>query len=478
MPVLVASAALAGLIWLLVYVRQGALMWGVLLFLLLNSAFGVYFWLYDGPLPLTLDRIALVGVIAAFILKRWLGQTEPKPLGAADYLLLALLAVLTFSTFTHDWRRSSEDDIVPMWRLFTGYLSPALIYYIGRQMRFEERDARCFLGAMALYGIYLSVTAFFEITQQWAFVFPTTIAEPSLGLHFGRARGPMLHSVPFGFYLGSAMVAGWLWFSRQGRWGLISLSLVMPLYLAGLYFSYTRSVWIGAAASLALILAATLQGSWRPVVLGAAMIAGLLGGTLYWDKFMGFEREYSASGTRESATLRSSFAYVSWQMFLDHPLLGCGFGQFYVEKLPYLSDRSTELELEAIRPLIHHNMPLALLTETGLIGFSLFVLLLVSWGVAAWRVWFSDALPDWMRVQGLYCGGVMAVYVPQALFHEVSYMNMVHMLLFFTAGLTIGCYQHLPADERGKLHVPSLADVRAYLMGHLPAARGDEVCAP
>jgi hypothetical protein len=263
--------------------------------------------------------------------------------------------------------------------------------------------------------------------------------------------------VAFGFYLGATLIAGWLWFQRLGRVGVLALVGVMPLYLAGIYFSYTRSVWIGAAAGLGIVLAATLRGSWRPVVLGTAMLCGLAGSVLFWDKFIGFEREYSAAGTRESATLRSSFAYVSWHMFLDHPLLGCGFGQFYVEKLPYLSDRSTDLELEAIRPLIHHNMPLALLTETGIVGFGLFASVLTAWSIAAWRVWKTHALPDWLRLQGLFCAGLIGVYLPQALFHEVSYMNMVHMLLFFVTGVTTGCYQLLPATERGSVRWSQLS---------------------
>jgi hypothetical protein len=34
---------------------------------------------------------------------------------------------------------------------------------------------------------------------------------------------------------------------------------------------------------------------------------------------------------------QKSFAYVSWQMFQDNPIVGVGFGRFYDKKLPYLS---------------------------------------------------------------------------------------------------------------------------------------------
>jgi len=50
-------------------------------------------------------------------------------------------------------------------------------------------------------------------------------------------------------------------------------------------------------------------------------------------------------------------------------------GRFYDRKMPYLSDRSQEFELESLRPLHHHNTLLSILTETGMIGFAAFALL-------------------------------------------------------------------------------------------------------
>ncbi len=66
-------------------------------------------------------------------------------------------------------------------------------------------------------------------------------------------------------------------------------------------------------------------------------------------------------------------------MFLDSPILGFGFGQFPEAKWPYIDDRSTDLNLEIIRPLSHHNTYLSLLVELGLVGLTLYMLLLASW---------------------------------------------------------------------------------------------------
>jgi O-antigen ligase len=123
-------------------------------------------------------------------------------------------------------------------------------------------------------------------------------------------------------------------------------------------------------------------------------------------------------------------------MFLDRPLLGCGFAQYPAQCIYYLNDRTTELPLEKARIYIQHNVFLALLTETGIVGMGLFALLVWNWTRDAWRLWQSRQSPFWARQQGLMFLGMMATYLVNAMFHDVSRMPAVNMLLFFMAGLT------------------------------------------
>ena len=348
-------------------------------------------------------------------------------------------------------------------RLVGGYVVPLAVYWIARQIPLDRGRISLVHGVLAGLGVYLGVTGVLEITGQWWAVFPSHIADPAVGLHFGRARGPMVHSVSFGLYLGLGLLAAWLWQWRFGRLGRLLLLLPAPIMLAGIYGSYTRSVWMGTALGLMLVLALTLQGRWRALVLGGLISAvGLLAVTRM-DSLVSLDRELPASYAGKSVELRGELAYVSWNMFLDHPLLGVGFDQFFKAKLPYLADRSTSLVLEAARDQVHHNVFLSLLTETGLVGLGLFLAMLTLWGRTAWRLASDGGLPNWVRAQGALTVGALGLYVCQALFHELSYLSMDNALLFFLAGITTGLHSQLA--EKGVLTVRGS---RSGLLGLLP----------
>ncbi len=438
MELLIAIAAAVAGVWALWYALRGSLVAGCLVFLLVATCFGSPFLHFEtGLLPGTLDRLLILGLIAAYCLQRALGRTDPKPLELSDKALLALLAWLTFSTFTHNWRNLAPGIVPPVWRLITGYFFPAALYWIARQSRLFDRRVKLVHASLGLFGVYLAVTGLAEVSRQWWLVFPRYIADPLVGLHYGRARGPMVQAVSYGFALGVTALAGLVWRSYSLRWHKLAWLAIVPIELAALYYTYTRSIWIGTTVLTVIVLAATLRGAWRPMLVATLITAALFMTISQLDSVTSLKREGNATEARESATMRACFAYVSWQMFLDRPLFGFGFGQFYQEKLAYLSDRTTPLELELIRDYIHHNTYLDLLTETGLVGLSLFLIVLSGWIRTAWRL-SREENPLWVRAHGVLMLGALGTYAVQMMFHEVSYTVLDNGLLFFLAGIAAG----------------------------------------
>jgi len=451
-------------VWGAVYLLRGSLIAACLAYLITVVVFGHSFWhMQVGPLPLTLDRLVLAGLVGLYVVRWRLGQTEPKRLAAADWVLGGFAVVLLLSTLRNDWEQGLPGGPATVMRLLIGYLMPMTVYWIARQSPLGRREVGWIYGTLVVLGVYLGVTGLLEIGGQWWAVFPQHIADPAVGIHFGRARGPMVHSVSYGLMLGVCLLAVWFWQARFDRWGKLALTTVVPVFLAGLYFSYTRSVWLGTGLSLMVVFALTLRGSWRPLVIGSMVSAGLMVALFRADSILSFEREYGAQYTRESVELRGSFAYVSWLMFLDRPVLGFGFEQFPEAKLPYLSDRSSELNLNAIYPYSHHCTYLSVLVEMGLIGLLLYLAMLALWARAGWRMALDEDTPTWARGFGVLMLGVLATYACQALFHELSYTSVDHTLLFLLAGVTIGLREKTRTEGQLFMRIgePAAAERRA-----------------
>ena len=460
---LVVAASLVAVIWGGVLMLRMPLAFAAMATVLIGSVIG-YAFVFDidiGGSHWTIDRLLLPLLFGGYFLQRRLGRTDPKPLDLADKLMLGFLAWLTFSLFTHDWTvrlppdpkwrgvQGNTLDPSPVWRWATAYCIPGMLYWISRQSHVTRPWTRFLQSVLIAFGVYLAVTGILEAAQMWSLVFPPFIGDKRLGIHFGRARGPMLNSMSYGLFLGACFLC--LWATRD-RWRFVPrwtlLSLLSPLFLAAVYFSYTRSVWMGVGLGMVVVLGLTLSGHTRTVVLGTLVCAAALFTVVKWNDLMSFQRErQTATIVRQSAEARVSFAYVTWQMFQTSPVWGVGFGQFPTAKWAYLGDRTTENVLEPIRYLAHHNTFLSILVETGLIGFGLFIGMMFGWVLQAWRIYRAAESPPWARGQAVLLIAVIGVYVCQLAFHEISYSAQHNSFIFLLAGMTGGIRPATAAAE-------------------------------
>jgi N-acetylglucosaminyldiphosphoundecaprenol N-acetyl-beta-D-mannosaminyltransferase len=443
MPIVAAILALAALVWGVIYARRGSLVVGCGVLLVVSYVLGYEFWnAHIGPLPLTLDRLLLVGLLTACVIRWRLGQLSPRPFVASEYALVALTLVVVTSALLSG-QPDITDGVTSKWgRLLTSFIIPATLYVVVRQLGISRREWMVLLTGFVVLGIYLSFTALCEVTAHWSLVFPRYIADPYRGIHFGRARGPELNSVSLGMCLTTCFWCAYslLWRIDQ-RWKQLALVALMPLIAIAVYFSYTRSTWLGLAATAILVAAIQIPRRWRVPTFTMAAIAVVLIVGSAWTNLIGLQREGTAGDAEHSVDQRKSFAYVSWQMFRDHPVFGVGFGRFYDQKLRYLSDRSQEFELESIRSLHHHNSLLSVLTETGMVGLAAFVSVMAVWIRSAWRLVRAQNLPRWARAHGVLMLTIILNYLCSALFHDLTLLPSQHLLLFAFAGLTAGLQQ-------------------------------------
>jgi O-antigen ligase len=454
MEALAVIAGIVGLVWAAVVFLRGGLIGGCLAVMLAGACFGVPLYKLElGPLPLSADRVLLVLLVAQYVFWRRWGYADPKPLGKPEILLLLFLGVLVASTFTHDWKGAIADKpYQPVSLLIVCYLMPATIYWIVRQSRIGQREVLIILGGFALFGIYLAVTSLAEYFDLPWLIFPKyiiTSAEDKTAEFVGRGRGPLLNPVGNGVLLAVGLGSTLLWWPRLRRPGQLVLLAATLLFLAAIYCTLTRSVWFGGILTLAVLVGLPLPWSWRgPLVIGGLLLAVIVGVGL-WENILSFRRDknLSAAETADSARLRPILTAIAWHMFLDYPVLGCGYGQYSTEHRNYTSDRTTDLPLERGRDFTLHNVALALLTETGLVGLGLFAAMVFFWARDAWRLWRETAAPLWTRQIGLLFLLALAVYLINGMFHEVSVISMMNMTLFFLAGVTAALRPCLPTPQ-------------------------------
>jgi len=461
MEAIVIIVVLAAAAWGLVLLRREGLLGGCVAVVLAGTCLSVPFLrLPLGPVPLTIDRILLLVLVAQFLLWRRWGWAEPKPLGKPEILLGLLTCYMVLSTFRSDWQ---TQNCQPLSWLILYYLMPFGVYWIVRQSDLSERGIHRLLVVLTVFGLYLAVTSLAEWRQVWWLVFPKYIvasaADPNAEF-VGRGRGPLLNPIGNGLLLSVCLGAALIWWPRLGRRGRGLLAVGILVLLGGIYCTLTRSVWMGALLSVAIVMGLSMPRHWRLPVLGGGLLAATMVTLASWESLVSFKRDrnLTAQETANSVHVRPILATIAWQMFLDRPLFGCGYSQYKTEHLDYTSDRSGDLPLEKGRGFIPHNVVFSLLTETGLLGLGMFLALAALWGRDAWRLWSQRSAPFWARQQGLLFLTLLGAYFVNGMFHDISVVPMANMTFFFLAGVTAGLRPVLqPAG--GMCSVPSAARV-------------------
>ncbi len=359
MEAIAVVAGIVGLIWAGIIFLRGGLVGGCLAVLLAGMCFSVPFYKVElGPLPLTADRVLLVLLVGQYLVWRRWGWADPKPLGKPEIILLAFTAVMALSTFTSNWQ--SDNYRAVAW-LIIYYLMPAVVYWIARQARWSQRAVVAVFGFFAIFGLYLAVTSVAEYFEAWWLVFPKYIVPTAGGdaEFVGRGRGPLLHPIGNGVVMAVCLAGMLFWWPRLNRPGRLLLIPLSLLFATGIYCTLTRSAWIGGMLTLALVIGLAIPWNWRLLLFGGGLLVAGLVGVTHWEQLVAFKRDKAlgADKTAESVELRPIMAVIAWHMFLDRPLFGCGYSQYGVEHLNYLSDRSTDLPLERAGTIFRITWP-------------------------------------------------------------------------------------------------------------------------
>ncbi|MCA9137352.1 MAG: O-antigen ligase family protein [Planctomycetales bacterium] len=442
--------ALASLVWMIPLLRSGRYIQLATLVLALGTFFGPDFYAIDGPIQISIDRVLFFVLVALAFVGLRLEMTKLPEFNRLDWLVIAMVAWFGWSAMTGG---SNPPGTPPMARWIFYIAMPAAMYFIPRMVSIKTCDVRWILTGSIVMGIYLSVTAVFEIKGLHGFVFPRYIVNPDNWEFFGRGRGPLMNPSGNGILISMGLTAAAIGLIKSRRERRLFYSVVVACLLVGVYATLTRSAWMGGIAAIGIVGFVHSPRWVRVMSLGVAVLIVGIASTSLKDKIFRLKRDenLSAADSEKSVKLRPLLAIVAWEMFKDRPITGHGYGHYEIKHRTYHDDRGYKMPLGQARPYTQHNVFLSILVDTGIIGLVLFSAWFLSTAAIAWKLSRDGSACQESRSVGLVMMGTMLAYLCNGMFQDATIIPMVHMFLFFGVGVTVTTMQSgVATDSAGQ----------------------------
>lgn len=309
------------------------------------------------------DRILLAAAAIAMLVRAPGARDRPPIELEPIHVLLALTVAYVAGS---NIAAGHGTDLSSWLRIFDRIgIVPFVIFVLAPFAFPTARERSWLLATLVAVGAYLSATAVLEVTKTYSLVFPRYIADPTVGIHFDRARGPFVEAVANGTALYAAGVAAVIgavtWRGAAKKLAVV----VAAACTASLVLTLTRSVWVGTLAATALTaLAVPRLRRW--FVPGAVAFALLVAAPLI--VLPGFAaRAQSRDQDQQTVWDRYNLNRAALNMVEQRPLFGYGWGSF--------ADRGTDFfRLGPDYPLTAgvgtgiHSAVFSHLAELGLIG--------------------------------------------------------------------------------------------------------------
>ena len=317
------------------------------------------------------------------------GAAVPIPAICVGIFLLTALLVLQAALGQVAYPlRSATGALYAMWAGLLAMLGAWLRSELGEAA--VSRALQWWIGAAGLLAAASGFVQYYHVPLPAAGAY---VAVQPINAMFGTVNQPN----NFADYLGCAVISVAFLHARNALGLLPALLIALPL-AAGMALSGSRASWGYFAIALAIVPLLRLGGHPREakrilqlacLALAVFLLVQIL--NLYTGIFVGPEGRPSSSGERliryleiagaGERPIRFQLFLYAWLMFLSHPLLGVGFGEY--------AWRAFELSAQlgsASPPGLDrhsHNLFLQLLAETGIAGMSCVAIPLVSW---FWRM--------------------------------------------------------------------------------------------
>jgi O-antigen ligase len=324
--------------------------WGLFLMVALIPQPNIFYKLYDFPIGQKFLDVLFISVLIGIIINKKKFVITHNAILIGLFLLISYLALWNSSmNFSLPAPITTKNALLVQWK---SYAVMIFMYYLALNISKDESQHKILIVIMAIVILFISLQSYRSFTAGINF------AEGS------RTAGPFetvgLNSNHFGAFIVSycSLLLGLLLFDKN-KWRRLLFLAAVVLGLHPLFFSYSRGAYAAAISVLVffglikkrslLILAFVLFISWQALLPSSVV-----------DRIKMTRSE--SGGLEGSAAVRLDLWSHAVKLFEEKPIFGVGFGGFEFTVPKGIEYKDT------------HNLYLKTLSEQGVIGVSLLLL--------------------------------------------------------------------------------------------------------
>jgi O-antigen ligase len=299
----------------------------------------------------------------AHLLPRLLRREERAP-RKLEWVLLATLVLYALQTIYSSDRGKAAENLAFF------YIPFALLLVLLRDVRWRrELLLRCLGVAVALAVVFAGI-GFVEYARKELFLNPKVVAANQFDNYF-RVNSLFFDPNVYGRFLALVMIAvtTFVLWRRNARDVWLAGGVLLWL-LAGLVTSFSQSSIAALLLGLAVLAAYRWSVRWT-LGAGAGLVVLALLVVLLAPSGWHFGLKGSGGSANNATTGRAKLIEGGLELFAKRPLQGYGSGSFQTE---YERHSKTTAENATSAS---HTIPITVAAEQGIVGFALYVVLLV-----------------------------------------------------------------------------------------------------
>jgi len=409
---------------------------GILLWLSIFLLFGQENLFKFSDLPnLPLERIIWIFILLLFLIQISNRKIHLLPITILDYVMLIFIGICIASLMGRGIFLAKGKGFR---EFLNGFGIPFFTFWIGKNIFDDNTKINRLLLLLFYFALYLSITGILERLQLNYLIPHYYFINPIKGTHPGRLMGPLLNAAAYGtFFVMLFHLTFYLFSQVKGTKKRISQTLlfIMPILI---FFTYTRAVWLSFLISLMLVFLLTPKSRVTYLIMLLCISALVLA---YLPNILSADRTVGGILARGSINSRMDLYEASYNLFLEKPYLGHGFGHVTHTNI-YLSQEE----------LVSHDSFMSILVELGVIGFffhCLIYYLLFKFSINVYKN--SDTSGLLGRHFIIIYWAISVTYLLNSLIIEMRYFLLVNSLFFLLSGIVSGVHQRILIQE-GKSH--------------------------